>query len=89
MAGGHAWQGECMAGGHAWQGGAWQGVCVARGACMAGGMHSKWGGGMCGRYYEIQSMSRQYASYWNAFLFHLCPSISKALKCLNIGRIPY
>ena len=24
---------------------------------------------MNGRYYEIQSMSRRYASYWDAFLF--------------------
>ena len=24
---------------------------------------------MCGRYYEIRSMSEWYASYWNAFLF--------------------
>ena len=52
---GHAWQGVCMAGGHAWQG-----ACVAGWACMAGGMR--------GRYYEIRSMSRWYASYWNAFL---------------------
>ena len=51
---GHVWQGACMAGEHAWQ------------------------GSMCGRgqgdippsrYYKIRSMSRQYASYWNAFLF--------------------
>ena len=28
------------------------------GACIAGG-------GMHGRYYEIQSMSEQYAFYWN------------------------
>ena len=35
-------------------------------------MHDR-GGGVChahppGRYYEIQSMSGRYASYWNAFL---------------------
>ena len=80
MSGVCAWQGVCMAGGHAW----W-GVCVAggvcgRGACMAGG-HAWWGacvvegcvvGGMCGgRYYEIWSMSGQYASYWNAFLLEM------------------
>ena len=54
-----------------------------RGACMAGGMHGRgasvagghlWqgvcmAGGVYGRYYEIWSMSRRYASYWNAFLF--------------------
>ena len=55
----------------------WQG-----GMCGGGGMHGRgyaWQGGMHGRghawhacppsrYYEIQSMSGQYASYWNAFL---------------------
>ena len=82
--GGHAWQGACMAGGHAWQGGmhgrgacmagracmagghAWQGGHVCQGVCMAGGMHGR---GVHGRYYEIWSMSGQYASYWNAFFF--------------------
>ena len=54
--GGHVWQGVWW--GHAWQGHVWQG------ACMAGGMH---GMHTPGRYYEIQSMSWQYASYWNAF----------------------
>ena len=48
-------------GGHAWQGVA--GVCMAGEGCMHGG-----GGGVCGRYYEIRSMSGRYASYWNAFL---------------------
>ena len=64
---GHAWQGACMAG---------ECTCM-EGACMVGGMH---GGGACvagwvcmaytpqTRYYEIRSMSRRYASYWNAFL---------------------
>ena len=37
-------------------------ACVVGGACMAWGVHS--------RYYEIRSMNGQYASYWNAFLFH-------------------
>ena len=52
------------------------------GPCMAGGMDGR---GLCGRgacmdgrgrawharhpYHEIRSMSRWYASYWNAFLF--------------------
>ena len=54
-------RGACVAGGCALQGGhPWQGASMAVGACMAGGH--------CGRYYEIQSMSGQYASYWNAFL---------------------
>ena len=55
------------------------GVCVAGGvhgrrACIVGGVH---GGGVCGgghapgRYYEIWSISRRYASYWNAFLFKI------------------
>ena len=58
MVGKCAWQEVCMAGGHAWQG-----VWVAGGACVA-----------CippTRYYEIQSMSGQYASYWNAFLLSI------------------
>ena len=55
-----AGKGACVAEGHAWQ---------AEGVCVAGGMHGKGacmaGGGMRG----IQSMSGQYASYWNAFFF--------------------
>ena len=31
--------------------------------------HAWQGVGMRGRHYEIRSMSGQYASYWNAFLF--------------------
>ena len=54
--GGMRGKGVCMARGHAWQG------CV----CVAGGWHGR--EGMHGRYYEIQSMSGRYASYWNAFL---------------------
>ena len=58
---GHAWRG----GGHAWQGGEFMGDMRGghawQGACMAGGVH--------GRYYEIRSMSGQYTSYWNVFLF--------------------
>ena len=49
-------------GGHAWRGHVWQGGVHSRGACVAGG-------GVHGRYYKIRSMSGQYASYWNAFLF--------------------
>ena len=55
-------------GGHVWffRGGAWffMGVCmVSWGACMV------FSGGVCIGYDEIWSMSRRYASYWNAFLF--------------------
>ena len=82
VAGGHAWQ-RGMHG----RGCTWQGACMARGACMAGGHLWHGGrcgrgvcmaGGMCGmhtphtdRYYEIQSMSGWYASYWNAFLLEV------------------
>ena len=56
------------------------GACMVLfgGACMVlfGGIRGfiQGGGGMCGffsffRYNEIRSMSGQYASYWNAFLF--------------------
>ena len=59
--------GGCMvAGGHAWFLGAvhgCRGVCmvVGRGACVVAGQ-------VCVGYDEIRSMSRRYASYWNAFL---------------------
>ena len=61
--------------GHVWWGGMCGGVCMVGGmhggghvwqwVCVAGGMHGR---GVRGRYYEIQSMSGRYASYWNAFL---------------------
>ena len=41
------------------------GVCVF----FWGGMRGFFLGGACIGYDEIRSMSRQYASYWNAFLF--------------------
>ena len=61
MVGGmHGREGMCGRG-CAWQGGhAWQGACIAGG-----------GLGVRGRYYEIRSMSGRYASYWNAYLFHI------------------
>ena len=85
MAGGHAWPGG-MWRGCAWLGGCAWGVCMLggmcawweEGTCMAGG-HTRWGACMTcippGRYYSytIWSMSRRYASYWNAFL--LCAKI--------------
>ena len=64
-------EGACVVGGvHGGGGGMHgRGVCLVGGhgggACVVGGVH---GGGMCGRYYEIRSMSGRYASYWNAFL---------------------
>ena len=49
-------------GGHAWllRGGVW---------LLPGGMCGCSGGGMRVFFDEIRSMSGQYASYWNAFLF--------------------
>ena len=45
-------------------------VCMVAGgeACMVAGRGSAWLPGACIGYDEIQSMSRWYASYWNAFL---------------------
>ena len=67
--------GACMValGGHAWL---LRGVCVVApgGACMVaprGGMRGCSGGGMRGFFNKMRSMSGQYASYWNAFLFDL------------------
>ena len=47
------------------------GACVvAWGTCMVAQSHACMvAGGGCMRYNEIWSMSGQYASYWNAFLF--------------------
>ena len=62
--------GDMRGRGCAWQGGhSWQEGMHGTGACMAEGMH-----GMhtpTSRYYKIRSMSGQYASYWNAFLYHI------------------
>ena len=68
-----------VAGVHAWLPG---GMCSCWGACVVAGGHTwlpgghEWlqgacmvAGGACIGYDEIWSMSRQYASYWNAFLF--------------------
>ena len=60
MARGHV-LGRCMAGGHVWQGNEWQGVVCGRGTHGGGGC--AWQGDVRGRYYEIRSMSGQYASY--------------------------
>ena len=67
--------GACMValGGHAWL--LWGACMVApRGACVVapwGACVVSPGGGMCGirQDTEIRSMSRRYASYWNAFLY--------------------
>ena len=56
--------GAYVAGGVHGRGHPWQGACVA------GGVHGRghvWHAPPT-RYYKIRSMSRQYASYWNAFL---------------------
>ena len=69
-------EGACMAGdgGHMWQGG-----MHGRGHAWQGGKHGRrhaWQGGMCGMHAAQQilhdmvndnTMSGQYASYWNAF----------------------
>ena len=62
--------GVCGCRGHAWL---W-GACVAAGACMVAGdvrgcRGCAWLPGECIGYDKIRSMSRRYASYWNAFLF--------------------
>ena len=82
--GGHAWlcRGHAWLWGHMWL----QGVCMVAGGVhgCGGGMHG-WGGrghawflggmhGCWGVHRIQQSMSRQYASYWNAFL--LCTNTS-------------
>ena len=87
------WQGACTVGA-CMAGGCGKGGMYGWGACMAGGM---WQGGMRGthtppgRHYEIWSMSRQYASYWNAFLFRvilclLCKKYSSNDQLTFIGR---
>ena len=81
---GHAWQRGCVhGGGHEWQGQhatPWQILWPRHmvnervvGVCMAGGMHGRGSMQPPGRYYghSIQSMSGQYTSYWNAFLFSI------------------
>ena len=73
-------RGECVAGGvHA----------KGEGACMAGGMHG-WGACMCVMHTPqpdtmqySRSMSGQYASYWNAFLFQ----IIILQECIPVGCI--
>ena len=71
----HAW---LVPGGPAWLlpgGCAWllPGACawLLLGACVVAPRGRAWllrGGGVCVGYDEIRSMSRRYASYWNAFL---------------------
>ena len=74
--------GVCMVarGVHGCQGGmhGCGGVCMVAWGCMVAGGHVwLWGGACmvarraCIGYDKIQSMSGQYASYWNAFLFHV------------------
>ena len=63
--------------GHAWLLGVWLqwgmhgcggGMCGCQGGMCSCGVCVVAGGGACIGYDEIRSMSRQYASYWNAFL---------------------
>ena len=74
LGGMRGWWGACMVVGVCvWL---WE-VCMVVGACVVvggGGMRGWWGacmivGGTCIEHDEIRSMSRRYASYWNAFLF--------------------
>ena len=91
--------GVCMAGGmHTWQGVSMAGACMAGGCvvggcvvggCVVGGCVVRgpaWHAGPTGRYYEIQSMSGRYASYWNAFLFNNKICFEIGLK-LNYGSV--
>ena len=88
--------GACMAGGVHGRGHAWQGACMAGGVCVAGGVHGR-GACMAGacvaggafmlppttRYYEIQSMSGRYASYWNAFFSSMFRESCYDERCLQ------
>ena len=75
----HGCRGACMvAGGHAWLPGGMHGFQEVHGC--GGDMHGcrghAWLWGVCIGYDKIRSMSRRYASYWNAFLKNL-------LQCLS------
>ena len=93
----HGCWGACMVvGGHVWllggMHGCWgdmygfqagmygcQGACVvARRVCGCRGV--------CIGYDEIQSMSRQYASYWNAFLFKIKLLVVSGTQCNWFNR---
>ena len=77
-----AGEGACMAGG-----------VHSRGAWMVGNMHGGVAGGMCGRGACMESgrrdshCSRQYASYWNAFLLHTCWSDLMRTTCSNAHHV--
>ena len=80
--GGHAWLQGNMHGcrGHAWL---WGACMVVGGMCGCGGHAWLQGGHVCLRracmgYDEIWSMSGQYASYWNAFLFNVGSHVTSA-----------
>ena len=77
LPGGHVWLLGGMRGcwGCAWLLGGMRdcwGACVVAGRCpwLPGGMHGCGVWGACVGYDKIRSMSGQYASYWNAFLFY-------------------
>ena len=71
--GGMCGRGACMAGGLCMAGVCMAGACMVRGACMVGGAWEglAWHTSPPSRYYEVRSMSRWYASYWNAFLSNM------------------
>ena len=83
VAEGCAWWGCVWQWEHAWLGCAWWGGMHGTGACVAGG-HAWQGWGVHGRYYEIQAMSGQYASYWNAFLFKKVFQEDRTFACCLI-----
>ena len=74
------------------------GACmVALGACMVarGGAWLLWGacvaapgGGACvhGFFDDIRSMSRRYASYWNAFLLLICIDIFPIFQLVDLDK---
>ena len=90
----HVWllPGVCMVplGRHAWF--LWGACMVPLGGmhgCSQGGMHGCSQGGWCMGYdeiWEIQSMSRWYASYWNAFLLIV---FSIFTACNEVGARQY
>ena len=84
MAGGMHGGGLCVVGGMHGRGYVWQGGHVWWGACIVGGVHGSGdlhGGGVHGR--KNDNCSRQYAFYWNAFLFHCIISVYDFRKIIN------
>ena len=94
---GGMWWGACMVGGACMVVGGcvwWRGMHGGGGMCGGGGVcvvaeghawwgHAWWQGGCMG-YDEILSMSRRYASYWNAFLYYLVSVAGSVIQYLHI-----